>query len=262
MTDKDRAQRQSIDLIMVEDSDVDAELVADALVESGLSVAVRRVKDGLSFHAALDERLPDAILSDWTFPNFSGRKALAVAHERCPGIPVIFVSGTISESKAFKAMRQGASDYVFKHQLNYLGPALTRALKEAGAICALRESEERFRQATESMRDAFVVFEGESGTITLWNTAAETVFGYCKDEIIGHVLHDIITPLRFREAARAGLAQFINTGKCTSIDATLELTALHKNGTEFPIELSVSAMRIQNKWYATGIARDESGHGN
>ena len=121
---------------------------------------------------------------------------------------------------------------------------------------ALRESEARFRQAMESTRDAFIALEGERGTITLWNPAAEAIFGYSKDEAVGQVLNEFLAPPRFREAARAGMAYFSNTGEGAAVGKTLELSALRKNGEEFPIELSLSAMQLGGKWYATGIARD------
>ncbi|MBI5658061.1 MAG: GAF domain-containing protein [Nitrosomonadales bacterium] len=121
---------------------------------------------------------------------------------------------------------------------------------------ALRDSEARFRQAMESTRDAFIVLEGERGTITLWNHAAEAIFGYSKDEAVGQALHEFLVPSRFREAVRAGMAHFSNTGEGAAVGKTLELFALRKNGEEFPIEFSLSATQLGGKWYATGIARD------
>ncbi|MBK7764719.1 MAG: response regulator [Sulfuritalea sp.] len=119
--------RRPLDLIAVEDSAVDLELDVDALRDRGLDVAVRRVEDEASFRAALAERLPDAILADWTLPAFSGRRALEIAHEHCPEVPLLFVSGTISATTALEALRHGAVDYIFKHELQRLAPSLTRA---------------------------------------------------------------------------------------------------------------------------------------
>src|SRR5450830_561653 len=123
---------------------------------------------------------------------------------------------------------------------------------------ALAESEERFRRATETARDAIITLDGESGAVTSWNRAAEAMFGYDKEEAVGRVLHDFLPPPRFRAAATNGLAHFASTGEGAAIDQTLVLAALHKNGTEFPIELSLSAAQIHGKWHATGIARDIS----
>jgi len=123
---------------------------------------------------------------------------------------------------------------------------------------ALRESEERLRKATETARDAIVMIEAEHGIIIEWNPAAEAIFGYAQAEALGRVLHDLLAPSRFREMAQQGLSRFAGTGEGAAINKTVELVALHKNGTEFPIELSLSAMQLHGKWHATGIVRDIS----
>lgn len=126
------------------------------------------------------------------------------------------------------------------------------------AMSALAESEEHFRRITETACDAIITLEGESGTVTEWNAAAEAMFGYSKHEVLGRVLHEMITPSRFRDAAMKGMAHFAISGEGTAIDKTMELVALHKNETEFPIELSLSAMQIHGKWFATGSVRNIS----
>lgn len=126
------------------------------------------------------------------------------------------------------------------------------------AKAALTESEQHLRSATETARDAIITIAAESGTVTAWNPAAEAMFGYGKEEAIGRGVHEFLPPARFREAATKGMAHFATTGEGEAIGKTLELAALHKDGTEFPIELSLSAMQVNGKWYATGITRDIS----
>ncbi|MDO9010628.1 MAG: PAS domain S-box protein [Gallionella sp.] len=121
---------------------------------------------------------------------------------------------------------------------------------------ALRQSEAFLRATAETARDAIITLDGKSGAITAWNHAAEAIFGYSKEEVIGRVLHEILTPPRFREASRVGMAHFATTGEGGAVGKTLELVAVHKNGTEFPIELSLATMNIDGQWFATGIARD------
>jgi PAS domain S-box-containing protein len=125
------------------------------------------------------------------------------------------------------------------------------------AVATLAESEERFRLATETAGDAIVI-KGQSGKITEWNGAAEKMFGYSKEEALGRVLHDFLPPYRYREAATNAMKHFATAGDGAVIDKTIELVALHKNGTEFPIELSLSTMQLQGTWYAIGIVRDIS----
>ncbi|BCB27713.1 hypothetical protein SKTS_25990 [Sulfurimicrobium lacus] len=192
MTGQHAGRADPLDLIVVEDSLVDVELEADALREAGLVAAVRRMDDEPAFRAALDERLPDAILSDWTLPHFSGRRALEIAYERCPDVPFIFVSGTILESTALDALRQGATDYVYKHHLQQLGPALTRALDEARARCSLRESEEKYRCLYESSRDALMVLIPPSWHFTDANPATLKLFGFAsKDDFAAFAPWDV-----------------------------------------------------------------------
>ncbi len=121
---------------------------------------------------------------------------------------------------------------------------------------ALRESEARFRIATDSTRDAFILIEGDRGCVKWWNPAAEKVFGYCREEMLGKNLHDYLLPPPLREKAHHGVAHFARTGEGPLIGQTLELMALRKSGEEFPIELSLSAVRLGDKQYAVGIARD------
>ena len=84
------------------------------------------------------------------------------------------------------------------------------------------------------------------------------MFGYSTGEAGGKDLHDVIVPERFREKAYKGMKTFFQSGTGTVIGKTLEISALRKNGAEFPIELSVSALKIQDKWQATAIIRDIS----
>ncbi len=123
---------------------------------------------------------------------------------------------------------------------------------------ALRESEELLRRMTDSARDAIITVAGEQGLVTVWNPAAETIFGYSKEEMVGQALHEIIVAPAFRETMALSLTHFAKTGEGAAVGKTLELVALHKNGTEFPIEVSLSATQLRGKWYATGIARDIS----
>ncbi|MDP1663776.1 MAG: PAS domain S-box protein [Methylobacter sp.] len=120
----------------------------------------------------------------------------------------------------------------------------------------LHDSAERFRVATESIRDAFILIDGEEGKIVLWNPAAAVMFGYTKNEAIGLPLHQLIGPSRFHEAAALGLAHFAHTGEGATVGRTLELPALRRNGEEFSVELSLSATQLGGQWHAAGIVRD------
>jgi len=120
----------------------------------------------------------------------------------------------------------------------------------------LRDSGERFRVVTENIRDAFTLVDGKEGKIILWNPAAEAMFGYTKDEAIGQPVHQLIGLARFHEAAATGIAHFTGSGEGAVVGNTLELPALRRNGEEFLVELSLSAIQLGGHWHAVGILRD------
>jgi diguanylate cyclase (GGDEF)-like protein/PAS domain S-box-containing protein len=120
---------------------------------------------------------------------------------------------------------------------------------------ALTESEEKFRLISTAAKDAIAII-GTGEQVIYWNPAAEKIFGYEASEAIGKNLHRLITPVRYHDKAHSGFERFQHYGVGDFIGKTLELTALHKCGEEFPVELSISAFRFQNSWHALGIIRD------
>jgi len=119
----------------------------------------------------------------------------------------------------------------------------------------LRESEEKFRNITDTAQDAVVMLDG-IGNILFWNRAAERIFGHAAGEALGRGLHSLLIPPRFREEHLRGFERFRATGQGPLIGKTVELPAIKRDGTEIPIELSISAVKIKDQWCAIGIARD------
>ncbi|MBI4684310.1 MAG: PAS domain S-box protein [Nitrospirae bacterium] len=120
---------------------------------------------------------------------------------------------------------------------------------------ALQENIEKLRIITDTAKDAIVMMDND-GNISFWNPAAETIFGYTSKEAIGRELHIFLSPERYHEDYRRGFERFKETGEGNAIGKTLELIAIRKDGTEFKIELSLSAIQIKEKWQAVGIIRD------
>jgi len=121
----------------------------------------------------------------------------------------------------------------------------------------LHTREQQFRIITSSAHDAIFMLN-EVGTITFLNTAAETMFGYSQEELIGQNLHSMLTPLAFRDAHNLAFPHFKKTGQGAAIGKTVELAGLRKDGTEFPLELSLSAVQLADSWQSIGIIRDIS----
>jgi PAS domain S-box-containing protein len=130
---------------------------------------------------------------------------------------------------------------------------LEKALKNK--INELKESQERFQKISTTAQDAIVMVNNE-GTISYWNPSAEKIFGYTEKEANGKSLYQLIIPDRFYEKYIKEFKKFKGTGQGAFIGKTLELSAIKKDGTEFPVELSLSSVKIKNSWNAIGIVKD------
>ncbi|HDD44060.1 MAG TPA: PAS domain S-box protein, partial [Candidatus Desulfofervidus auxilii] len=118
-----------------------------------------------------------------------------------------------------------------------------------------RESEKKFRAICAAAQDGIIMMDNE-GNISYWNKAAQRIFGYTKKEAIGKEVHIFLAPEKYHEAYKKGFSKFKKTGQGPVIGKTLQFLAVRKDGVEFPIELSVSAMKIRGKWHSIGIVRD------
>jgi len=170
--------------------------------------------------------------------------------ERFYGVlTVSFPTAQATEEQEQALLAEAASDIAFAlHDLEL-------AAKHDRTEQALRESEERFRSITACAQDAIIMMD-EHGCVAYWNEAAERIFGYSSGEASGEELHTLIVPRRYHDQYLKGRARFAETGKGPALGTTLELTAVRKDGTEFPVSLSVSAVRLGGRWQAIGIVRD------
>lgn len=124
-------------------------------------------------------------------------------------------------------------------------------------LTSRKEREELFRAITCTAQDAIVILN-QNGEISYWNSAATRIFGYTEEEALGEKVHHLLTPENIQPEAFRGWERFKQTGSGPVVDKTLDLSALRRDGTKFPIELSVSSVNIQGEWHAVGIARDIS----
>lgn len=189
-----------LQILHLEDNDLDAELIAADLLDGEIEFEIRRVETRQDFVRAVTESCFDLILADYSLPSFDGASALEIARENCPEVPFIFISGALGETVAIESLKRGATDYILKHRLERLVPAVTRALRESmerergrRAESALRESEERYRLIIEGVRDYAIFLVDLSGLVTSWNPGAERLLGYRENEIIGKPAEIIFT---------------------------------------------------------------------
>ncbi len=141
--------QDQIQLLLIEDDPNDAALLGLELRRKGVQFNARRVDNREDFLRALETDSPDVILSDHGLPQFDGFSALAIAREKCPDVPFLFVTGSLGEEVIIETLRSGATDYVLKHQLSKLVPAVERALRES--------DERRKRKAAEAEREQLIV---------------------------------------------------------------------------------------------------------
>lgn len=123
------------------------------------------------------------------------------------------------------------------------------------AEAALLASEQRNRLIVDSALDAVVTINS-GGVITGWNGQAEKTFGWTQDEAMARPVDEIILPERFRAAHRAGLARYLATGEARVLNQRIELEALHRDGHEFPVELSITPVRMGEAIAFTAFVRD------
>lgn len=150
-------------------------------------------------------------------------------------------------------IQSGEKMYLQATVRNITGRLLAaRLLAEAQLIT---ESEQKFRKITESTQDAIIMMDAKR-CIALWNPAAASMFNYTETEAMGQEMHALLAPPEAQAAFEQGIDGFLKNGTGPVIGKTQVLTALRKGGLAFPVEVTISALLIDNKWNALGIFRD------
>jgi signal transduction histidine kinase len=155
------AEAAPIRLLIVEDSELDFDLLTATLARDGPPLQARRVEDEASMREALERGPVDAVLTDHNMPRFDSFAALKLAKAADPDLPVLVVSGEMSEDLAVAALHAGADDFILKSRLFRVGPALMRSLQAAAqrragraAAAALADSEARLRELARHLESA------------------------------------------------------------------------------------------------------------
>jgi len=146
---------KALRILLVEDSEDDLHLILRELTRRGYAPTYRQVYTETGLRAALEEGRWDAVVCDYALPGFRAEEALKAVQEADPDMPFIVVSGRIGEETAVAMMRAGAHDYLMKHNLRRLVPAIERELREADVRRRRRRVEEELRAANEA-KDRFL----------------------------------------------------------------------------------------------------------
>jgi signal transduction histidine kinase len=133
-------------ILLLEDSDMDAELIQELLEADDFVCDVTRVQTRSEFLVALESDGFDLVLADYTLPSFDGISAFELTRGARPDLPFIFVSGSLGEEVAIEALKIGATDYVLKTRMSRLVPSVHHALREARVRAERKKAEEALRQ--------------------------------------------------------------------------------------------------------------------
>lgn len=229
-----------IQVLIVEDSINDTLLLLEELEQKGYTTMHERVETPEDFLAALQHRAWDAVVSDYVLPRFSGPDALKLLRSKGIDIPFIMVSGVYGEEAAVAMMKAGADDYIVKSNLSRFVPALEREIQSAQDRRLHKRAEgamQYLAAIVESSEDA-IYGKNLDSLIVSWNPAAERIYGYSAEEIIGRSIVALF-PLNRRDELLDILAT-IRRGETVTIEET---ERLHKSGRKIPMSLTVSPIR-------------------
>jgi two-component system NtrC family sensor kinase len=275
-------------ILIVDDEEAVRRIVEKALAVNGYECIL--ASNGLEAREELARQKVDLLISDIRMPGESGMDLIRYALSTYPDIVAIVLTGMDDTRTAKEALQIGVYGYLikpfepaqilisvinalrrkeletnerlYKEDLEQLAARKTVELRDRlemleEAKKVIKESEENFRAITESAQDA--IFRTDSwGRILYWNAAAERIFGWTREEAVGREFYRLVAPERQRNAHAKAFERFRETGQGAAVGKTLEKVALGKDGREFPVELSVSAVKKDGFWNSVVIVRDIS----
>jgi PAS domain S-box-containing protein len=172
-------------ILLLEDDPTDAVLIQELLEANNVACEVTRAETRAEYLTGLEDSAINLILADYKLPSFDGLSALKLAQNKRPGLPFIFVSGTLGEEVAIEALKIGATDYVLKTRLSRLGLAVKRALREAtdraehrGVEEALRRSEMYLAEAQRLSHIGTCVFDATTMLYQYWSNECYRIWGF------------------------------------------------------------------------------------
>jgi len=170
------------------------------------------------------------------------------------GFPLLSPRGVVGVVEFFSRDLREPDERLLE-TMSVIGSQVGQFVVRRHAEAEVRASESRLRAMLEAALDAVIVMD-HRGRIVDWNHAAETTFGYRAHEAIGNDMADLIVPPSLRQQHRKGLARFLETEHAVVLDKRLELAAVHKNGAEFPVELTITRIGLPGAPTFTAYLRD------
>jgi len=231
---------RTLNVLIVEDSENDATLLLEELRQKGYTPIHERVQTDATMSLALERREWDVVISDYVMPKFSGPNALKLLRGKKIDIPFIVVSGTFGEEAAVDMMKAGANDYITKANLSRLAPAIEREMEAAKSRVARAhaEADKQYLAAIVESSDDAIYGENLDSIIVSWNPAAERIYGYRAEEIIGRSIA-ILFPTKHRDELLAIMAR-IRRGDAVGF---YETERIRKDGKVIPVSETISPIK-------------------
>jgi PAS domain S-box-containing protein len=227
-------------VLLVEDSEQDAELMVRHLESSGHNVHHQRVCNAATMEEALDREQWDLVLCDYTMPDFDVPLAIGLLKKKKLDLPFIVVSGAVGEKLAVEVMKAGAHDFIVKDNLARLAPAIDRELREAQVRSQRAADLEKllYLAAIVDSTGEAITSQNLDGIITTWNAGACQLFGYTEAEAVGSSIF-IIMP----ESARPTRTEIFEKLRAGKPIEPFEAKRVRKDGVEVDVYLAISPIK-------------------
>ncbi len=221
-------------VLLIEDSEDDALLILHELRRHGYQPEWQRVDTAADLRAALDKLGWDVITCDYVMPGFGALEALSMVREQAGDVPIIIVSGEVGEEVATIALTNGAHDFVSKHNLTRLVPAIGRELRESEDRRARRLAEQtaHFQAKLLDAAGQAIIAVDPDGFITYWNRCAESLYGWTAAEVMGRRILDVTLPASQRAEAAEIMAR-LQRGESWSGEQQVQ----HRDGSLFSAQV-------------------------
>lgn len=253
-----------IRILLVDDEPLLLNL-ACAFLEEDKDFIVTPVASAEEALALLDVSPYDVVVSDYQMPSMNGIEFLRAVRVGHPDLPFILFTGRGREGVVIEALNCGADFYIQKGgaavaQFTELVSKIRHAVGRRRAEAALRESDERFRSVVENASEGIMMTDDEC-RVVLWNRAAEEIFGYRPDEVLGRPFHHYLLPEKTRRHVQDSLGEFRMKGVIRRILSGRRFTGpvVRKGGEVFVAECTLSPVRYRGVWHSIAIIRDVTG---